>query len=773
MERSKKRVTIGLLVSGIMDEFTESICKGVMYAAEKADVNLVVLPCKYLDRDLTEKKEIMYEYQYNTLFSYARKDNLDGLLVSADSIGCYTTKERIRQVLQQYEGLPTVLLASKLDGYVSVNYDNYTGIKEGIEFLIHNRGCKRFCMLGGPDDNTDAFERKQAFFDVLKKNGIVPEERNFVEGTLSKHCERAFRELLDKNPDAEAIFCVNDDTAIGVYEELKRRKKMPGKDVYVLGYDNTITAMKLEPFLSSVWADSAEVGEKALEIVLRMLSGEAVTGEVLKTKFIKRASFGNDEQCEGEDNKKEIEIDRIRTEEYFEDIFYRCKHEDADEKVELIRSVYYRMMDKVFLLFEKQYNKATVEEILWLMEEFLTCGALEYADIDRLIIWIEKLQRVMKQMVSGKGEQLWQQEMFNTVFRKIINAMDYRFGAMKEREEAENYSMKIFVGDIMQFEKGSDQSYAVLLEHLNWLDIKNACVYLFEKPMVHLDREEFELPKYVYLKAVLKDGKVKGISATHQRKKFSQIYDNGELSEERHSMALLPLFSNEILYGIVLCDMTAKLFDNGEFLINQMSSAVKMINLLRTNEKIQQQLEESLVTLKENNIVLDNLSKSDGLTGILNRRGFQEAAEEFLEGNRQTKRKTLVAYVDMNNLKIINDRYGHEEGDFSLKLIGDILVEVVAQKGIVGRIGGDEFACAVEYPKGDDGNELLEEIQTKFHTFNKGSDKPYNITVSAGVYVLDKAEKISLKEALALADEKLYEAKQHRVKTVAKQENVG
>lgn len=767
MEQSGKRITVGLLVSGIMDKYTESVCKGVMQAAKKADVNLVVLPCKYLDRDLTEKKEIMYEYQYNTLFSYARKDNLDALLISADSIGCYTSRERIQEVLEQYQGIPSVLIASKIDGYVSVNYDNYAGIKEGLEYLIQRLGCKKIGMIGGSDDNSDAFERKQAFMEVLNENGIIAEEKNYVEGNLSRYRTSVFQEFLDNNPDAEAVFCVNDDTALGFCDEMKVRKLVPGKDIYVFGYDDTLLAEKSKPSLSSVRADAAELGKKAFEIVLRMLSGERAISTVLPTKFIRRDSFGESEKRDNGTEKPELS----HIAEYFEDIFYRCKYESSAEELMMLRSSYHSMMEKVFLLYERyETEKTLVEDVLNLMDEFLSRGALEYADIDRFMLHIEWMRQTMEEKTLSQEDRQCLRKMYNSIYRKIVNAMDYRFGVMKEEEESNHYSMKLFVRDIMQFEKGSDQSYMVLLEHLNWLDIKNGYVYLFEKPMMHLHKEPFSLPKHMYLKAVLEDGKVRGIPVTRQRKRISDIYHNADSISERYSLVLLPLFSNEFLYGVILCDLTEKMFDNGEFLVNQMGSAVKMIQLLRANGKIQQKLEESLVTLRENNIALDNLSKSDSLTGILNRRGFQDAAEEFLNKNRQAVQKTLVAYVDMNNLKIINDRYGHEDGDFSLKVIGDMLVDVVGKNGIAGRIGGDEFACIMEYEAEDEGKQLLDEIQKKFLCFNAGSDKPYNITVSVGTYVVKAAETISLKEALALADERLYEAKQHRVKTVAKQE---
>ena len=242
--------------------------------------------------------------------------------------------------------------------------------------------------------------------------------------------------------------------------------------------------------------------------------------------------------------------------------------------------------------------------------------------------------------------------------------------------------------------------------------------------------------------------------------------------EEKYQLVLFPLFSNEMLYGLLLCDLSNEMFVNGEFVVNQMGAAIKMITLLRANEEIQQQLEESLSTLHANNIVLDRLSKSDGLTGMLNRRGFYDAARKLISDSRAEGKAAWVVYVDMNNLKIINDRYGHDEGDFALKLIGDVLMSNMQDKGVAGRIGGDEFACVVRHHEGEEGREILQTIYDAFETFNRQSDKEYNVTVSAGAYLLQTEVTLSLEEALTQADEKLYEVKQLRKKTVAKNEEI-
>ena len=77
MSSKEKRFTIGVLVSGIMDEVTKCVCNGVLQKAKQADVNVVIFPGKYLERDLSDNRELMYEYQHNTIFSYATKENVD------------------------------------------------------------------------------------------------------------------------------------------------------------------------------------------------------------------------------------------------------------------------------------------------------------------------------------------------------------------------------------------------------------------------------------------------------------------------------------------------------------------------------------------------------------------------------------------------------------------------------------------------------------------------------------------------------------------------
>ena len=756
----KKRITVGLLVSGIMDDFTVAISRGAMKVAKDMDVELVIIPGKYLDRDLSNRKEIVYEYQYNTLFSYVQKENLDAILVSAGSIGCYTTTERIKKMMSQYADIPCILIASKIDGYVSVNYDNGSGIREAMDCLIRQLNCKKIGMIGGPDNNTDARERKEIFKQMLEDNSIPYSEELFAEGVLSRHSKEAFETLLEKNPDIEAVFCVNDDTAVGFYDALRERNLQPGKQIKVFGYDNILLAAKLKPALSTIWADPVKLGESAMEMALEMLQGEDVESRVLPTKFIRRNSFGATKAIHKDDDSKGFDKEYI--DKYFEEIFYQYKGDETGSGYKHIRIVFRELMQRLIAIHEqKRLAEEVKEEVLSAVDSFLEHSPLDYADMENLVAYVERLYRYLTFLSPNV------RDIFIAIYRKLILAVDQRYGELLEVQEENNYNMKLFVKDTMEFEKGNDQSYMGLLTHLDWLDIKNAYIYIFEKPVMHLNQEEVALPDSMYLKAVLNQGVAQSVLATKQKVCLKDMFSNDYIKHKGKAKVLLPLFSNEMLYGVLLCDMTEKLFEHGDFLVNQMGAAVKMIELLKANDRIQRQLEESLITLKENNIALDNMSKLDGLTGILNRRGFYQAAEEFLEENRNHGGHSIVAYIDMNNLKIVNDRYGHDEGDFSIRKISEVLTKVVGKNGVAGRIGGDEFAVIMRYDASKE-KSLAEEIHTRFSAYNRTSPKPYVITVSVGSYVVRADLNTKLKEALTFADEVLYQEKKRRVKSVAK-----
>ncbi|GAB3753097.1 sensor domain-containing diguanylate cyclase [Lysobacter olei] len=104
--------------------------------------------------------------------------------------------------------------------------------------------------------------------------------------------------------------------------------------------------------------------------------------------------------------------------------------------------------------------------------------------------------------------------------------------------------------------------------------------------------------------------------------------------------------------------------------------------------------------VQSQNVELDRLSRTDGLTGLFNRRHWQERAEGVLAAHRAGGGPAQLMVVDLDLFKPINDGYGHNAGDDVLRAVADCIRGIVGEDGHAGRIGGDEFGLALRLDPG-------------------------------------------------------------------------
>ena len=165
-----------------------------------------------------------------------------------------------------------------------------------------------------------------------------------------------------------------------------------------------------------------------------------------------------------------------------------------------------------------------------------------------------------------------------------------------------------------------------------------------------------------------------------------------------------------------------------------------------------------MAKLVENNDALQVMSKTDQLTGLLNRWGFLDAVQRFME-TAGTDQKGVFMYADMDGLKAINDTYGHDDGDFALKSMASILRQSCDEDVIVSRFGGDEFVMFSTIDSDSDVDRLRARIWSETVVFNSGINKPYRIDMSTGTCVVECRPDIDVFQALATADRLLYQEK--------------
>ncbi|BBX86377.1 sensor domain-containing diguanylate cyclase [Mycolicibacterium aubagnense] len=187
------------------------------------------------------------------------------------------------------------------------------------------------------------------------------------------------------------------------------------------------------------------------------------------------------------------------------------------------------------------------------------------------------------------------------------------------------------------------------------------------------------------------------------------------------------------------------------------STSIAMENV-QVYTELEERVRDRTADLEKAKAEIHQLSISDELTGLLNRRGFFLRAEPALELAKRNGHSCLVAFLDVNGLKRVNDEYGHEMGDELIRDVAGVLRTTLRTSDIIGRMGGDEFCVLVCDPEGDL-PVLRKRIFDAFQTFNDTRDRVYQLSASVGLLHVWPADTCSLEQLLARADELMYEDK--------------
>lgn len=108
-------------------------------------------------------------------------------------------------------------------------------------------------------------------------------------------------------------------------------------------------------------------------------------------------------------------------------------------------------------------------------------------------------------------------------------------------------------------------------------------------------------------------------------------------------------------------------------------------------------LKVELIAANERVSLLEGMADEDPLVPLLNRRGFERELERTLAYVQRHETTVTLVYLDLDDFKEINDRYGHAAGDAALKHFANILIEGIRKSDLAGRLGGDEFAIVLHH----------------------------------------------------------------------------
>ena len=239
-------------------------------------------------------------------------------------------------------------------------------------------------------------------------------------------------------------------------------------------------------------------------------------------------------------------------------------------------------------------------------------------------------------------------------------------------------------------------------------------------------------------------GGAMGHDGTHVYMRISRgnLTEAALLKKERFGI-FYPLFFEGMLMGFMVLTKppTVTEMNLHESVVNQLVFAIENTRQKTLTEKL--------------NDKLTALSVTDPLTGLYNRFGYEKFANELFADIRERGSRIRVLFLDVDNMKQINDEHGHESGDLALRAISRVIRDSCRKSDFKMRYGGDEFVIITEACDAD----IKGRIEQSLEKYNSSGELPFPLHASVGDYLTAAAAGETLDDLLTRADELMYKEK--------------
>lgn len=247
--KNRKTSTIGVFITRFSGSFYEEILEGIHNAVLKTDYELLVCPESWTKRKILTHRQV------------------DGAIVFDSKI----KNETIVKLASKR--FPIVVL----DRYLESDYllplllDNQQGTREAF-YHLYGQGARRISFVSGALDSFDNMEREKAFLNEANKNGVVVKcyNGNFTE----RSGYDIAKVVIESNDLPEAVFCANDQMAIGFIKAMKEHNLKAPDDIAIVGFDDIQIAKYMQPTLSTIGASRLSWGALAATQLIDFLENE-------------------------------------------------------------------------------------------------------------------------------------------------------------------------------------------------------------------------------------------------------------------------------------------------------------------------------------------------------------------------------------------------------------------------------------------------------------------------------------------------------------------
>ena len=221
-------------------------------------------------------------------------------------------------------------------------------------------------------------------------------------------------------------------------------------------------------------------------------------------------------------------------------------------------------------------------------------------------------------------------------------------------------------------------------------------------------------------------------------------------SRKAEAYVISPVHFSDRCYGYVMVE-------NCDFVTSSMLYRNWLVILINGLENIRKQ-----VNLKHMLYRVDRLYVTDPLTGLYNRSGFARYTSDSFRICAREKAGIMILFADMDGLKKINDRYGHDKGDIAIVAIADALRTACLGGEVCARFGGDEYVVYAEDYEEADARRFCARFESALEHFNMKEEQPFTVNASFGYRVFVPKENDLIDKYIDSADEKMYDIKRKK-----------
>ena len=288
MRTNADKHTIGFLTFDIAGTYNNTMWRHLFNAACNKNVEMITF-CGGVLLD-----ESILHRQWNRIYDLASAQRIDGLIVLSASLSQSCGKDKLTEFLKRFSPIPVVSIGVELEDAVSILLDNKEGMRQIVSHMLDEHDASKVLFLAGPENNEEAHLRLSIFKEEMHKRGLP------INDDLIRHVSyrydlaiEAVEEVIKSGIDFDSIIAVNDDSALGAFDVLKKHGINVPQEISLSGFDNTDQSQCNAVPLTTVQQPHREMAESALEAMCSILSGETVEKRrLIPAKLIIRNSCG-------------------------------------------------------------------------------------------------------------------------------------------------------------------------------------------------------------------------------------------------------------------------------------------------------------------------------------------------------------------------------------------------------------------------------------------------------------------------------------------------